>query len=98
MKLEDILDPEEYKAVQWRIENLPARSFSPEEYIYTRIKEDFRYIEMPEDKKESFLYKVKSFVESEIIDFTDEDSNMILELVTDVLREINNEFDNAFEP
>jgi hypothetical protein len=98
MELRDILDPEDYKAVQWRINNLPDRSYSPDEYIYTRIKEDFRYIEMPEDKKEDFPSKVKSFIESESIDFTDDDSSMMLELVTDVLREINQEFNNAFEP
>jgi hypothetical protein len=97
MDLQDILDPEEYKAVQWRINNPPDRSFSTEEYVYFRIKEDLRYIEMPENEKESFLSKVKSFMESQTIDFNDKDSTLILELVTDVLRDINRELDNAFE-
>ena len=96
MDLKDILDPEEYKAVQWRIGNFPDRSYSPEEYVYTRIKDDLRYIEMPEDEKEAFLFKVKSFMKSQIIDFEDKDSNMILEIVTDTLREINQEFNSIF--
>lgn len=97
MDLQDILDPEDYKAVQWRINNLPDRSFSPDEYVYSRIKDDLRYIEMPEDEKETFMSKVKTFKESQTIDFNDKDSNLILELVTDALRDINREFDNAFD-
>jgi hypothetical protein len=82
--------------VQWRINNLPDRSFSPDEYVYSRIKEDFRYIEMPEDEKETFMSKVKALIESQTIDFNDKDNNLILELVTDVLREVNREFEDAF--
>lgn len=96
MDLKDILDPEDYKAVQWRINNLPDRSFSPDEYVYSRIKDDLRYIEMPEDEKETFMSKVKIFRESQTIDFEDKDSNMILAVVTDVLKEINQEFEDAF--
>lgn len=96
MDLKDILDPEDYKAVQWRINNLPDRSFSPDEYVYSRIKDDLRYIEMPEDEKETFMSKVKIFRESQTIDFEDKDSNMILAVVTDALKEINQEFEDAF--
>ena len=96
MDLRDILDPEDYKAVQWRINNLPDRSFSPDEYVYSRIKDDLRYIEMPEDEKETFMSKVKALMESQTIDFEDKDSNMILAVVTDVLKEINQEFEDAF--
>lgn len=96
MDLRDILDPEDYKAVQWRINNLPDRSFSPDEYVYSRIKDDLRYIEMPEDEKETFMSKVKALMESQTIDFEDKDSNMILAVVTDALKEINQEFEDAF--
>lgn len=96
MDLKDILDPEDYKAVQWRINNLPDRSFSPDEYVYSRIKNNLRYIEMPEDEKETFMSKVKALMESQTIDFEDKDSNMILAVVTDVLKEINQEFEDAF--
>ncbi|MFV0468561.1 MAG: hypothetical protein ACK5MK_06495 [Dysgonomonas sp.] len=97
MDLIDILDPEDYRLVQWRINNLPDRSFPPDEYVYSRIKDDLRYIEMPEDEKKTFMAKVKTFRESQTIDFNDKDSNLILELVTDTLRDINREFDNAFD-
>lgn len=95
MDLKDILDPEDYKAVQWRINNLPDRSFSPDEYVYSRIKDDLRYIEMPEDEKKTFMSKVKALMDSQTIDFEDKDSNMILAVVTDVLKEINQEFEDA---
>lgn len=97
MDLKDILDPEDYRLVQWRINNLPDRSFSPDEYVYFRIKDDLRYIEMTDGEKETFISKVKALMESQTIDFNDKDSNLVLELVTDVLKEINQEFDNAFD-
>jgi hypothetical protein len=97
MNLKDILDPEEYKAVQWRIKNIPDRSFSPKEYVYSRIKEDIRYIEMSEDEKESFLSKVKIFMEEQTIDFNDKDSNMVLETITSILGDINREFNSTFD-
>ncbi len=97
MELKDILDPEEYRAVQWRIENFPDRLYSPEEYVYTRIKEDIRYIEMAEDEKESFLSKVKIFMESQTIDFNDKDSNVMLETVNSILGDINREFNSIFD-
>ncbi|MFV0468720.1 MAG: hypothetical protein ACK5MK_07325 [Dysgonomonas sp.] len=96
MDLKDILDPEDYKTVQWRINNLPDRSFSPDEYVYSRIKDDLRYIEMPEEEKETLMSKVKTLMESQTIDFEDKDSNMILAVVTDALKEINQEFEDAF--
>jgi hypothetical protein len=51
---------------------------------------------MTDDEKGTFLSKVKALMESQTIDFNDKDSNMILAVVTDVLREINQEFEDAF--
>lgn len=94
MKLDDILDPEELRIMKWAKHNLPNRSFSPNEEIYNRIKRDERYSELFEFEKETIFPKIELFVESQTIDLNDNDSTLIINLVTDAMSQINQEFEN----
>jgi hypothetical protein len=57
MKLQDIIDPEEYRILKWAENNIPKRTYSPYEDVCRIITHDKRYIDLHEEEKEKFLLK-----------------------------------------